>query len=327
MTELAIGYSDIAAAAARLQGVAHRTPVLTSRTADQRTGAQVFFKCENFQRMGAFKFRGAYNALAQFTPAQRLAGVIAYSSGNHAQAIALAARLLGMPSLLVMPHDSPAAKLAATRAYQHGQPGSEVVLYDRYSEDREAIGARLAAERGMTLIPPYDDPQVMAGQGTAAAELIAETGRLDLLLVCVGGGGLIAGCAVAARHLVPGMAVVGVEPEAGNDTQLSLARGEIVHIDTPQTIADGAQTQHSGRLTFPVIQRLVQGIVTVSDAQLISTLRFFAERMKMVVEPTGCLGAAALLEGVVQARGQRVGVIVSGGNVDLARYAGFLSAG
>ncbi|MDP1650435.1 MAG: threo-3-hydroxy-L-aspartate ammonia-lyase [Rubrivivax sp.] len=327
MTELAIDYSDIAAAAARLQGVAHRTPVFTSRTADQRSGAQVFFKCENFQRMGAFKFRGAYNALAQFTPAQRRAGVIAYSSGNHAQAIALAARLLGMPSLLVMPRDSPAAKLAATREYQHGQPGSEVVLYDRYSEDREAIGARLAAERGMTLIPPYDDAQVMAGQGTAAAELIEETGPLDLLLVCVGGGGLIAGCAVAARHLVPGIAVVGVEPEAGNDTQLSLARGEIVHIDTPQTIADGAQTQHSGRLTFPVIQRLVQGIVTVSDAQLVATLRFFAERMKMVVEPTGCLGAAALLEGVVQARGQRVGVIVSGGNVDLARYAGFLSSG
>lgn len=327
MNELAISHADITAAAARLHGVAHRTPVFTSRTADQRTGAEVFFKCENFQRMGAFKFRGAYNALAQFTPAQRRSGVIAYSSGNHAQAIALAARLLGMPSLLVMPHDSPAAKLAATREYQHGQPGSEVVLYDRYSEDREAIGQRLAAERGMTLIPPYDDPQVMAGQGTAAAELIEETGPLDLLLVCVGGGGLIAGCAVAARHLVPGIAVVGVEPEAGNDTQLSLARGEIVHIDTPQTIADGAQTQHSGRLTFPVIQRLVQGIVTVSDAQLVATLRFFAERMKMVVEPTGCLGAAALLEGVVQARGQRVGVIVSGGNVDLARYAAFLAAG
>ena len=327
MTELAIGPADIAAAAARLHGVAHRTPVFTSRTADQRTGARVYFKCENFQRMGAFKFRGAYNALAQFTPAQRRTGVIAYSSGNHAQAIALAARLLGMPSVLVMPNDSPAAKLAATREYQHGQPGSEVVLYDRYSEDRETIGTRLAAERGMTLVPPYDDAQVMAGQGTAAAELIEETGPLDLLLVCVGGGGLIAGCAVAARHRVPGIAVVGVEPEAGNDTQLSLARGEIVHIDTPQTIADGAQTQHSGRLTFPVIQRLVQGIVTVSDAQLVATLRFFAERMKMVVEPTGCLAAAALLEGVVQARGQRVGVIVSGGNVDLARYAGFLSGG
>ncbi len=326
-TGLAIDPDDIAAAAARLQGVARRTPVFTSRTADERTGAQVFFKCENFQRMGAFKFRGAYNALAQFTPAQRRGGVIAFSSGNHAQAIALSARLLGMPSVLVMPQDSPAAKLAATREYQRGQPGSEVVLYDRYTEDREAIGARLAVERSMTLIPPYDHAHVMAGQGTATSELIQETGPLDLLLVCVGGGGLIAGCAVAAAHLSPGVGVVGVEPEAGNDTQQSLARGEIVHIDTPQTIADGAQTQHSGRLTFPVIRRLVREIVTVSDAQLVRTMRFFAERMKMVVEPTGCLAAAALLEGVVPARGQRVGVIVSGGNVDLARYAGFLSGG
>ena len=326
-TGLAIDPDDIAAAAARLQGVARRTPVFTSRTADERTGAQVFFKCENFQRMGAFKFRGAYNALAQFMPAQRRGGVIAFSSGNHAQAIALSARLLGMPSVLVMPQDSPAAKLAATREYQRGQPGSEVVLYDRYTEDREAIGARLAVERSMTLIPPYDHAHVMAGQGTAASELIQETGPLDLLLVCMGGGGLIAGCAVAAAHLSPGVGVVGVEPEAGNDTQQSLARGEIVHIDTPQTIADGAQTQHSGRLTFPVIRRLVREIVTVSDAQLVRTMRFFAERMKMVVEPTGCLAAAALLEGVVPARGQRVGVIVSGGNVDLARYAGFLSGG
>jgi threonine dehydratase len=327
MTGLAIGPDDVAAAAARLQGVAHRTPVFTSRTADERTGAQVFFKCENFQRMGAFKFRGAYNALAQFTPAQRRAGVIAFSSGNHAQAIALSARLLGMPSVLVMPQDSPAAKLAATREYQRGQPGSEVVLYDRYSEDREAIGARLAAERGMTLIPPYDHAHVMAGQGTAAAELIQDTGPLDLLLVCVGGGGLISGCAVAAAQWSPGIQVIGVEPEAGNDTQQSLARGEIVHIETPQTIADGAQTQHSGHLTFPVIQRLVREIVTVSDAQLVNTMRFFAERMKMVVEPTGCLAAAALIEGVVPAHGQRVGVIVSGGNVDLTRYAGFLSDG
>ena len=325
MTALAITAADIEAAAQRLRGHAHATPVLTSRTADERTGAEVFFKCENFQRMGAFKFRGAYNALAQFTPEQWRAGVIAYSSGNHAQAIALSARLLGMPSVIVMPKDSPAAKLAATRHYQHGQRGSEVVLYDRYTQDREAIGRQLAAERGMTLIPPYDHPHVMAGQGTAAAELLATTGPLDLLLVCVGGGGLISGCAVAAHHLSPGIVVQGVEPEAGNDTQLSLARGEIVHIDTPVTIADGAQTQHSGELTFPVIQQLVSGIVTVSDAQLISTMRFFAERMKMVVEPTGCLAAAALLEGVVQAPGQRVGVIVSGGNVDLARYAGFLA--
>jgi len=325
MQALAITPADIEAAAQRLQGVAHRTPVLTSHTADVRTGAQVFFKCENFQRMGAFKFRGAYNALAQFTPEQRRGGVIAFSSGNHAQAIALSARLLGMPSVIVMPVDSPAAKLAATREYQHGQPGSEVVLFDRYTQDREAIGRQLAAERGMTLIPPYDHPHVMAGQGTAAAELLAETGPLDLLLVCVGGGGLISGCAVAAHHLSPGIQVIGVEPEAGNDTQQSLARGEIVHIDTPKTIADGAQTQHSGTLTFAVIQQLVQGIVTVSDAQLVHAMRFFAERMKMVVEPTGCLAAAAMLEGVVHARGQRVGVIVSGGNVDLARYADFLA--
>jgi threonine dehydratase len=276
--------------------------------------------------MGAFKFRGAYNALAQFTPAQRHGGVIAFSSGNHAQAIALSARLLGMPSVIVMPQDSPAAKLAATREYQQDQPGSEVILYDRYTEDREALGVRLAAERGMTLIPPYDHAHVMAGQGTAAAELIEETGPLDLLLVCVGGGGLIAGSAVAAHHLSPGIEVVGVEPEAGNDTQQSLARGEIVHIATPQTIADGAQTQHSGTLTFPVIQRLVSRIATVSDEQLLHTMRFFAERMKLVVEPTGCLGAAAALEDVVAVRGRRVGVILSGGNVDLARYAVFLGS-
>jgi threonine dehydratase len=328
---LAIRFDDIAAAAHRLAGSAHRTPVLGSRTFDALTGAEVFFKCENLQRMGAFKFRGAYNALAQFTPEQRRAGVIAFSSGNHAQAVALSARLLGMPSVIVMPHDSPAAKLAATRGYQAGQPGSELVLYDRYSEDREAIGRRIAQQRGMTLIPPYDHPHVMAGQGTAALELIEQAatmgrgGALDLLLVCVGGGGLISGCAVAARHLNPGITVVGVEPEAGNDTQQSLALGRIVHIDTPRTIADGAQTQHSGELTFPVIQRLVQRIVTVSDAQLVDAMRFFAERMKLVVEPTGCLGAAALLAGVVAAPGQRVGIIVSGGNVDLARYGALLA--
>ena len=329
MTDLAISYADIAAAAARLKGVAHRTPVMRSRFFDEATGAHVFFKCENLQRMGAFKFRGAYNALAQFSAAQREAGVIAFSSGNHAQAIALSARLLGMPSVIVMPQDSPAAKLAATRGYQQGQRGSEVVLYDRYTEDREAIGRRLAAERGMTLIPPYDHPHVMAGQGTAAAELIEETangGPLDLLLVCVGGGGLISGCAVAAHHLSPGVEVVGIEPEAGNDTQQSLARGEIVHIETPRTIADGAQTQHSGTLTFPVIQRLVRRIETVSDAQLVQSMRFFAERMKLVVEPTGCLGAAALQHGVVKAPGRRVGVIISGGNVDLPRYASLLAS-
>ena len=327
MATLSIDVADVEAAAERLQGVAHRTPVLRSRNADARAGASLYFKCENFQRGGAFKFRGAYNALARFTPEQRRAGVIAFSSGNHAQAIALAAGLLGMPSVIVMPHDAPAAKLAATRGYQEGRPGSEVVLYDRFTEDREAIGARLAAERGMTLVPPYDHPHVMAGQGTAATELLDEVGTLDLLVVCVGGGGLIAGCAVAAHARVPGIEVVGVEPEAGNDTQRSLAEGRIVHIETPPTIADGAQTQHCGQLTFPVIQRLVRRIETVSDAQLVRTMRFFAERMKIVVEPTGCLAAAALLEGVIDARGRRVGVIVSGGNVDLARYASFLASG
>ena len=321
---LAINFDDVKAAARRIQGVAHRTPVMHSRQADKRTGATVFFKCENYQRMGAFKFRGAYNALSQFTPAQRQAGAIAFSSGNHAQAIALSARLLGMPSVIVMPQDAPRAKVDATRAYQQGAVGSEIVLFDRYTQDREALCRSLAEERGMTMIPPFDHVHVMAGQGTAALELIEDAGPLDALLVCVGGGGLIAGCAVAAKHLLPDILVHGVEPEAGNDTQLSLARGEIVHIDTPRTIADGAQTQSSGQLTFPVIQALVASVLTVSDTQLVSSMRFFAERMKMIVEPTGCLAAAALLEGAIDLRGQRVGVILSGGNVDLARYAALL---
>lgn len=326
---LAIQPADVLAAAQRLRGVAHRTPVLRSRTADALAGATLFFKAENLQRMGAFKFRGAYNALAQFTPAQRRAGALAFSSGNHAQAIALSGRLLDMPTVIVMPQDAPAAKLAATRAYQAGQPGSEVVLYNRYTEDRDAIGARLAAERGMTLIPPYDHPHVMAGQGTAALELIDEAGPLDALLVCLGGGGLLSGCATIARAMLPGVRVYGVEPEAGNDTQQSLARGEIVKIAVPQTIADGAQTQASGLLTFPVIQARVEGVLTVTDDQLVQTLRFFAERLKQVVEPTGCLAAAAALApGALAALGlggARVGVIVSGGNVDLARYAQYLA--
>ena len=322
---LAITFDDVWQAAQRLQGQAHRTPVLRSRSADERTGASVFFKCENLQRMGAFKFRGAYNALSQFSPQQKRAGAIAFSSGNHAQAVALSARLLGMPSVIVMPQDAPQSKLDATRAYQQGMPRSEVVLFDRYTEDREALCRRLADERGMTMIPPYDHPHVMAGQGTAALELIEDAGPLDVLLVCVGGGGLISGCAVAAKHLLPDVAVYGVEPEAGNDTQLSLQRGEIVRIDTPRTIADGAQTQSSGLLTFPVIQALVQGVLTVSDAQLVETMRFFATRMKLVVEPTGCLAAAAVLQGAIDLRGRRVGVIVSGGNVDLQRFCALLA--
>lgn len=322
---LPITLQDIRDAAGRLAGVAHRTPVLTSRRADARAGATLFFKCENLQRMGAFKFRGAYNALAQFSADQRRAGVIAFSSGNHAQAIALAAQLLDMPSVIVMPADAPPAKLAATRAYQAGRADSEVVLYDRRREDREAIGRRIAAERGMTLIPPYDHPHVMAGQGTAALELLEEVGPLDALVACVGGGGLLAGSAVAATGLQPDIAVHGVEPERGNDVQQSLARGEIVRIDVPDTIADGAQTQAAGQLTFAVMRERVRSVATVSDAQLIGTMRFFAEAMKLVVEPTGCLAAAAALERVLGLRGQRVGIIISGGNVDPVRYGRWLA--
>ncbi len=320
MTNFAISFDDVRNAAGRLAGIAHRTPARTSRTANERTGAELFFKCENFQRMGAFKFRGGYNALAQFTPEQRKNGVLAFSSGNHAQAIALSARLLGMPSVIVMPKDSPAAKLAATRGYQEGMKGSEVVLFDRFTESREEIGAKIANERGMTVVPPYDHPHVMAGQGTAALELIEDAGQLDALFVCVGGGGLLAGCAVAAHELSPGIAVYGVEPAAGNDVQQSFAKGERVRIDTPKTIADGAQTNQVGALTFPIIQKLVAGIHTVTDGQLIQTMRFFAERMKMIVEPTGCLGAAVAMNGAVDLRGKRIGVIISGGNVDLPQF-------
>lgn len=314
-------YDDVAAAAGRLQGQAHRTPVLRSRTADARWGAQFFFKCENFQRMGAFKFRGAFNALSKFDAARRRAGALAFSSGNHAQAVALAARTLGMPAVIVMPHDAPAAKLAATRGY-----GAEVVIYDRFKEDREALARRLAAERGMTLIPPYDHPDVLSGQGTAVKELIEEAGPLDALFVCLGGGGLLSGSLLAARALAPQCAVYGVEPEAGNDGQQSLRAGRIVHIETPRTIADGAQTQHLGTYTFAIIRREVKDILTVSDAQLVQAMRFFAERMKMVVEPTGCLAFAGACTRAEALRGQRVGIVVSGGNVDLGRYAALLSA-
>jgi threonine dehydratase len=309
-------YRDIEAAAQRIEGVAHRTPVLTSRTADAISGAHLFFKCENFQRMGAFKFRGAYNAIARFTDAQRAAGVLTYSSGNHAQAIALSASLVGIKSVIIMPHDAPALKMQATREY-----GGEVVIYDRNKEDREEIGRRLAQERGMTLIPPYDHPDVIAGQGTATKELIEEAGQLDLLLVCLGGGGLLAGSALSASALSPNCQVIGIEPEAGNDGQQSLHSGAIVHIGVPDTIADGARTTHLGEHNFEIIQRHVADVLTVSDAQLVTTMKFFAERMKMVVEPTGCLAAAAALHGVADVKGKRVGVIVSGGNVDLSLFA------
>ena len=313
-------YDDVCAAAERLAGHAHRTPVLRSATADARSGAQVFFKCENLQRIGAFKFRGAYNALARFDAAQRRAGVVAFSSGNHAQAVALAARLLGITAVIVMPHDAPAAKLAATRGY-----GAEVVGYDRWHEDRAAIGARLAAERGLTLVPPFDHADVIAGQGTATKELLEEVGELDALFVCLGGGGLLSGAALAVRALSPRCRLYGVEPAAGNDAQRSLQEGRIVTIDPPQTLADGAQTQSLGRLTFEIIRRDVDGIVTASDAQLVEAMRFFAERMKLVVEPTGCLGWAGALHGGVALAGQRVGVLVSGGNIDLGRYEALLA--
>ncbi len=309
-------FEDVAAAAKRLAGHAHRTPVLRSRTADAMLGAEVFFKCENLQRAGAFKFRGAFNALARFDAAQRRAGVIAFSSGNHAQAIALAGRVHGIPATILMPGDAPRAKVEATKGY-----GAEVIHFDRYREDREAIARRLAEERGLTLVPPYDHADVIAGQGTATLELIEEVGPLDDLFVCLGGGGLLSGAALAARALAPSCRLHGVEPEAGNDAQQSLARGEIVHIKTPQTIADGAQTQHLGQLTFEIIRRDVADIVTATDAQLVQAMRFFFERMKLVVEPTGCLGFAGACHAGLPLAGRRVGVLVSGGNVDLQRFA------
>lgn len=315
-------YADVVAAAARIDGHAHRTPVLRSRTAEREVGAELYFKCENLQRMGAFKFRGAYNALAKFDPQQRRAGVVAYSSGNHAQGVALSAQLLGIPASIVMPYDAPAAKVAATRGY-----GATVVQYDRYTEDREQIGRDLAERHGMTLIPPYDHPDVIAGQGTAAKELFEEVGALDVLLVCLGGGGLLSGSALATRALAPNCKLYGVEPEAGNDGQQSLRAGAIVHIATPDTIADGAQTQHLGNYTFEIIRRDVDDILTVPDRALVEGMRFFAERMKMVVEPTGCLGFAAARQIKAELQGKRVGVIISGGNVDMARFCSLLLEG
>ncbi|MFS2017093.1 threo-3-hydroxy-L-aspartate ammonia-lyase [Massilia sp. CT11-108] len=313
-------YDDVVQAASRIAGVANRTPVLTSRTVDEAFGAQVFFKCENMQRMGAFKFRGACNALMKFSPEQRRAGVVAFSSGNHAQAIALSAKLLGIPATIVMPRDAPAAKVAATRGY-----GGNVVMYDRYTEDREQIGRDLAQKHGLTLIPPYDHPDVIAGQGTAAKELFEEVGPLDAFFVCLGGGGLLSGSALATRALSPSCRLYGVEPEAGNDGQQSFRSGAIVHIDTPQTIADGAQTQHLGNLTFPIIRRDVDDILTATDDELVQCMRFFAERMKIVVEPTGCLGFAAARRMQDELRGKKVGILVSGGNIDLAKLSGFLA--
>jgi threonine dehydratase len=309
-------YDDVAAAARRLKGQAHRTPVFRSSTADAMVGAQVYFKCENFQRTGAFKFRGGFNALSRFTPEQRKRGAFAFSSGNHAQAIALSARIHGMPATILMPHDAPASKVAATRGY-----GAEVLTYDRFKEDRAALARTLAEERGMTLIPPFDHPDVIAGQGTAALELFQDVGPLDYLFVCLGGGGLIAGCALATKVLAPDCRIHGVEPEAGNDVQTSLALGRRVQIEVPRTIADGAQTQQVGEITFEIIRKSVDAIHTTSDAQLVECMRFYAERMKMIVEPTGCLSFAGALASGLDLKGSRIGIVISGGNVDLSRYA------
>jgi len=317
MTELDLPeYRDVEAAAARIDGSIHHTPVLTSRRVNAEVGAELFFKAENLQRMGAFKIRGAFNALTQFTDAQRATGVVAFSSGNHAQAIALAAGELGIPATIIMPEDAPAMKIAATKGY-----GAEVVTFNRYTEDREAIGRELAETRGLTLIPPYDHADIIAGQGTAAKELIEEVGELDAIFAPLGGGGLLAGTALATRELSPNAAIYGVEPEAGNDGQRSFRSGEIVHIETPQTLADGAQTQHLGTLTFAILRREVTDILTASDDQLVDAMRTFAATLKVIVEPTGALGLAGFRTIAEQLQGKRVGIIVSGGNVDIARFA------
>jgi threonine dehydratase len=310
---LAVRYTDIAAAAERLEGHAHRTPALTSRTVDERTGARVFFKCENLQRIGAFKFRGAYNAMSQLSPEERNRGVLAYSSGNHAQAVALAGKVLGIRAVIVMPVDAPAVKIEATRGY-----GAEIVLYDKHKEVREEVAERVARERGLTMIPPFDHPQVIAGQGTAAKELIEDAGPLDLLLVPCGGGGLLSGCAVAAKHLNPRCRVIGVEPVAGDDATRSFRTKTLQTVKDPDTIADGARTPSLGKVTYPLVMQYVDDMLTVDDDALLKAMFHLWERMKIVVEPTGALAACALLEKKLDAKGKRVGVVLSGGNVDFA---------
>lgn len=317
---MAVAVDDVRAAGKRLKGHAHLTPVQTSRTVDARCDASVFFKCENFQRVGAFKFRGGFNALSQFTPQQRAAGVLTYSSGNHAQAIALAGKLLEIPAVIVMPDDAPAVKLRATRDY-----GAEVVLYDKHKQTREELGAAIAAKRGLTLIPPYDHPAIIAGQGTVALELHEQAPGLDVLLAPCGGGGLLSGCAVATGALRPGCLVIGVEPAAADDATRSFRTGELQTVHNPETIADGARTPSLGKLTFPLIQNYVDDMVTVDDDAILAAMRFLWERMKLVVEPTGALAYAALHSGALKFPGRRVGVVISGGNVDLDNLSKLLA--
>lgn len=313
-------YKDVAQAHQRILPYLNKTPVLTSRTINELTGAQFYFKCENFQRMGAFKFRGAMNALSQFTAEQRKNGVVTFSSGNHAQAIALSAKLLGIPATIIMPEDAPKAKMDATKGY-----GGRVITYNRYTEDREKIGQQLAQKEGLTLIPPYDHPHIIAGQGTTAKELFDEIGELDMLFVPLGGGGLLSGSLLSTKALSPDCKIFGVEPLAGNDGQQSLRKGEIIHIDTPKTIADGAQTQHLGNYTFEIIRNNVDDILTATDEELISAMQFYAQRMKMIVEPTGCLSLAAARQFGDKLKGKKIGIIISGGNVDIAQYGHFLA--
>jgi threonine dehydratase len=311
-----IGIDDVRSAAAALDGVAHRTPVLSSRTLDSATGATVFCKAECYQRGGAFKFRGAYSMISRVPSQERARGVAAYSSGNHAQAVAIAAAILGVPAVILMPEDAPAAKLDATRGY-----GAEVVTYDRYSQDRDQLGRELAESRGLTLVPPYEHPLVMSGQGTAALELLEQAAGLDALLVPVGGGGLMAGCATAAKALAPDIEMIGVEPEQGDDTRRSLAAGERVRIPVPRTIADGQQVEMPGELTFEVNRQLADSVELVSDGEIIDAMLFAFDRMKVVLEPSGACALAALLAGRVHLPGRRVGVVLSGGNVGAARFA------
>jgi threonine dehydratase len=319
VTSLSVTYADVEAAARRLTGIAHRTPVLTSRTVNQRTNAEVFLKCENFQRTGSFKFRGAYNALAQLSEEQKQRGVLTFSSGNHGQAIALSGQLLAIPTTVVMPKDAPEVKQAATRGY-----GAEVILYDRAEMKREELAKNLASDRGLTIIPPYDHPHIVAGQGTTAKELIEEVGQLDILLVCCGGGGLLSGCAIAAKALSPNCRVIGVEPSRADDATRSFHTKTLQTVDNPDTIADGARTPSLGQLTFPLVLHYVDDMVAVSEEGILRTMFFLWERLKIVVEPTGVLAATALLDGVVKMPDARIGVIISGGNVDLKQVTQLL---